>query len=269
MPKTIDELDELLRGHGYECKRELDVILSTQVPTSAYVSPTGDKFLSVCLTFDKCGDCVAVESLRAFDLRKTKHKEATLACLMTAAARTPLLRTSLDPADGEIRLRIDCTCGLNGARETDVLRAVALLPAFADAWFPEIAAAMTRGKYDPNAVAQMHVPKLRGRPAGAGKKRPAAPKKRAEEIGRKAGAGVNRLRVLLEFHQWLAAQPGTQPPSSTPGPADAAKDQADPILNPRIDAEGSRSLEPDKTTAPEFDQTDTDDKKEDRNGHDA
>ncbi|NCY03693.1 MAG: hypothetical protein EBX36_12505, partial [Planctomycetia bacterium] len=117
MQKTIDDLQTLLTGNGYHCKRLLDVIVATKVATTNYKNAAGEKNLEILLGFDTAADCVAVEIQHAFDLGKAAHREATLACLMAASARTPLLRPALDLADGEIRLRVDCTCGSDGARD--------------------------------------------------------------------------------------------------------------------------------------------------------
>jgi len=220
MPKTLDDIQTLLDSHGYACERKLDVIVATRVPTKVYKSPAGEDFLEIYLTLDKTGDCVAVESLRAFDIKNTEYKQEALSCLLIAAARTPLVRTSLDPADGCVSIRIDCTCGVNGARDSDVLRAVAILPAFVDSWGPEIATAIAKGKFDPNAVSQMHVPKLRGRSPSA--RHPRSPASKAAAISQKPGGGVNRLRALMEFHRWLGTQPDAMPdatPDSKPGSA--------------------------------------------------
>jgi hypothetical protein len=160
MPKTIEEIHALLTGHGYACERPLDMIVATTVTTKTYKNPSGQKELEILLTFDRANDCVAIEILHAFDLKKAAHREATLACLMTASARTPLLRPTLEP-EGDIRLRIDCTCGSEGAREEDVLKALALLPCFADAWHEQITLAMEKGRFDPNKVAHINLSRAR------------------------------------------------------------------------------------------------------------
>jgi hypothetical protein len=221
MPKTLDDIQTLLDSHGYACERKLDVIVATRVPTKVYKSPAGEDFLEIYLTLDKTGDCVAVESLRAFDIKNTEFKQEALSCLLIAAARTPLVRTSLDPADGCVSIRIDCTCGVNGARDTDVLRAIAILPAFVDLWGPEIASAITKGKFDPSKVTNINLSRIFGgsgaTPAAdcdAAAEAPAAasPKcerqsigslMRAAAISTKPGGHANRLKVLAEFRRWL------------------------------------------------------------------
>jgi hypothetical protein len=131
MLKNLEQVEGLLKTKGYTTTRPFGVIVTTTVITNTYTNTSGEKAIDIVITFDKVADCLAVEVIRAFDLRKTVHKEATLSCLLTATAQAPLLRTSLDPADGEIRLRIDCPCGARGARDGDLLRAVSLLPWFA------------------------------------------------------------------------------------------------------------------------------------------
>lgn len=220
MAKTIDDLQNLLTAHGYACQRMLDVIVATTVPTKTYKNPAGQNALEILLTIDQPNDCVAVEILKAFDLRSTEHKEATLRCLMTASARTPLLRPALEP-EGDIKLRIDCPCDADGARDLDVLRALALLPSFADAWYPQVDAAMQRGKFDASKVVHINLSRMTsGTTPGELPAQAPAPDVAAGEPGaadtdppdlrtvvkaaamsQKPGAHPNRLRVLFEFHR--------------------------------------------------------------------
>jgi hypothetical protein len=229
MPKTIDDLHALLTGNGYICERPLDMIVATTITTQVYKSPAGEKALEILLTFDNANACVAIEILHAFDLKKAAHREATLACLMTASARTPLLRPTLEP-EGDIRLRIDCTCGSEGARDEDVLRALLLLPCFADAWHEQITMAMEKGKFDANKVAYINLSQTRGlsrdlngdvgsqptpataEPAGlahppeAEGGANASDLMRAAAIAQKPGGHANRLQVLEAFRRWLDDQ---------------------------------------------------------------
>ena len=225
--------------HTRRGRRKLEELwadVATKVATKSYKNSAGEQNLEIYLAFDQANDCIAVEILHAFDLRKAAHKEATLACLMTASARTPLLRPALDPTDGEIRLRIDCTCGADGARDEDVLRALAILPSFADAWYEQITTAMEKGKFDPTQVATLNVARMsaapnpkatdadRAKPAASGTQpdtsptdasAPASPAAstaddvaaRVAALAQKPGAGHNRLRALLEFRKWLDAHP--------------------------------------------------------------
>ena len=233
MPKTIDDLHALLTGNGYTCERPLDMIVATTVTTKTYKNASGQTELEILLTFDNANDCVAIEILHAFDLKKAAHREATLACLMTASARTPLLRPTLEP-EGDIRLRIDCTCGSEGARDEDVLRALLLLPCFADAWHEQITMAMEKGKFDANKVAYINLSQTRGLRSSLGsdlngdvesQQPPAATEPaglahppeaeggvdaadlmRAAAISQKPGGHVNRLRVLDAFRRWRDSQ---------------------------------------------------------------
>jgi hypothetical protein len=215
MLRNLEQVEGLLKANGYTTTRLLDVIVATTVGTKTYTNDSGEKAIEIMITFDSGGDCLAVEVLRAFDLRKTVHKEATLACLLTATARAPLLRTSLDPADGEIRLRVDCPCSVHGARDGDLLKAVSLLPWFADNISPHISAAMEKGSFDPNQVGRFHYPKQRAvkqrpvkpsaKPAGNASPAPADPRARAEALSQRPGGSPGRLTTLRAFHQWLAS----------------------------------------------------------------
>jgi hypothetical protein len=240
MAKTLDDLQTLLTGHGYACEQMLDVILATRLETKTYKNPAGENTLEILLTFDKLNDCVAVEVLRAFDLKAAKHREATLACLMAASFRTPLLRPSLDPADGEIRLRVDCQCGDQGASDRHVLTALELLRSFVEAWHPQVDSAMHKGKFDPNKVAHINLSRIGlsqtnlsqtnasqtnasqvdAHPTStpdvaeqdAEADAPHGPSigslMRAAAISAKPGGHANRLKALAEFRRWLDQRGG-------------------------------------------------------------
>lgn len=236
MAKTIGDLQNLLIAQGYACEQMLDVIVGTRLPTKTYRNAAGEQALEILLSFDRPNDCVAVEITRAFDLRKAQHREATLACVLSAAARTPLLRPMLDPADGEIRLRVDCPCGPDGASDEQVLQAVHLLACAADAWYPEVTAAMQEGAFDANNVTRITLARLNqpgvqkpdvaaaedeqvaGDEHVAGdeqaadqpaRKKPARKKQgvretfRAAAISLRPGGQPNRLKVLFDFTKWL------------------------------------------------------------------
>ena len=222
MLRNLEQVEGLPKAICYTTTRLLDVIVATTVGTKTYTNNSGEKAVEIMITFDRGGDCLAVEVLRAFDLRKTVHKEATLACLLTATAKAPLLRASLDPADGEIRLRVDCPCSVHGARDGDLLKAVSLLPWFADNISPHISAAMEKGSFDPNQVGRFHYPKqraakrrtvpsgARAKPAGKASPAPADAaeadrRARAEALSKKPGGSPGRLTRLHAFHQWLAS----------------------------------------------------------------
>jgi hypothetical protein len=232
MAKTIEDLKQLLVSRGHECQEMFDALVVAELPTKTYKHPTGRSHLDLVLSFDRPNECVAVEILNAFQLAKTAFPEATLACLMTAAARAPLFRPSLDPDDGEIRLRVDCPCGADGASDEEVLRAVTLLTAVAENWYPQISAAMEEGDFDANEMTQITLARLgkpgladadqaaaggdqaaidaepdEGEPADgdrpAGKKPNVRDVFRAAAISNKPGAQPNRLKVLVDFKKWL------------------------------------------------------------------
>jgi hypothetical protein len=131
------------------------------VATKTYKNPSGENALEIYVTFDRPNRCVAVESLRAFDLRATAHKEATLACMLTATGRTPLLRPALEP-EGDIKIRIDCPCDAdgNGIHDERVLEAIVLLKGFVEAWHPQMTAAMKTGKFNANDVAHLNLSRM-------------------------------------------------------------------------------------------------------------
>lgn len=219
MPKTLDDLQALLTANGYACERMVDAIVTTSVATQHYMNPAGEKQLALCLTIDRANHCVVVEALHAFDLRQTAHRESTLACLMTATGQTPLVRPVLEP-EGDIRLRIDCTCVTHRAREQDVLQAVTLLPSFVDAWYEQITSAMETGRFDPSRPARITISRLptpAPPPADAAASAPAPTIESTEgraatlesfleatSLSLKPGGQPNRLRTLFAFQKWLA-----------------------------------------------------------------
>lgn len=178
MTRTLDELESLLKEKGYPCRRIFDLCVMTELPTKAYTNAKGAHSIEVHLAFDTKHGCLTLDTPWAFDSRKASHKEAMLACLLSASAKSPLVKTQLDPADGEVRLRVDCCCGSDGVEPENVIRMLSLIPEFADRWYPHIKNAMEKGTFDP---------------AG---KRPTEEEERLESIARRAG-GVNRLKALL------------------------------------------------------------------------
>ena len=138
------------------------------------------KSIDVQIAIDEQHGCLTMDTPWAFDSRQAEHKEAMLACLLAASGRSPMVKTQLDPADGEVRLRVDCRIGAAGVDGDDVCTLLSLLPAFADRWYPHIKSAMEKGSFDP----------------GGGQ--PAESSRRLEAIARRAG-GVNRLAALLRM----------------------------------------------------------------------
>jgi len=181
MAKTMDELEAVLTAKGYSCRRIYDQALTTRIPTSAYRNLAGDRSIDVQFSFDQRHGCLTVDTPWAFDTRKALHKEAMMACLLSASGQMPLVKAQLDPGEGEVRLRVDCRCGSEGVAADDILKVVSLIPEFADRWYPHIMTAMEDGVFDP-----------------AGRSGPSDADGRLESLARRAG-GVNRLRTLL----WL------------------------------------------------------------------
>jgi len=213
MAKTLDDLQNLLTRQGYACELLLDTIVATRVQTKTYKNPSGEHALEIYVTFDRPNRCVAVESLHAFDLRAADHKEAALACLLAASGRTPLLRPALEP-EGDIKIRIDCPCDDDGARDERVLEALAVLTGFVEAWHPQVAAAMKTGKFNADDVAHINLSRIPLHQPDQPANGPSIGAViRAAAISTKPGALPNRLAVLAEFRKWLDQQgrtPGTQ-----------------------------------------------------------
>lgn len=179
MAKTLDDLEKLLTARGYPCKRIFDLCLLTQVPTKAYTSlRTGTKSIEVQLAFDDRNRCLTIDTPWAFDCRKAAHKEAMLACLLAASGKSPLVKTQLDPEQGEVRLRVDCRLGADGVDGDDVIQMLGLIPAFADRWYPHIKDAMEKGFFD-----------------AAGSQRSPHDEK-LESVAKRCG-GINRIEALL------------------------------------------------------------------------
>ena len=180
MAKTLEELQAILTAQGYECRKISDICLRTKIATKAYTNAEGHKSIAVLLAFDHANECLTIDTPWAFDSKQAAHKEAMLACLLSASAKSPLVKTQLDPADGEVRLRVDCCCGSEGVPSDNVLKMLSLIPEFADRWYPHIRNAMEKGTFDP-----------------AGRKLSDA-EERLAAIAQRAG-GINRLKTLL----WL------------------------------------------------------------------
>lgn len=180
MASTLDDLEKVLTSRGYPARKILDRHVLTRVPTTAYVNAAGVRTIDVQLAFDRENGCLTIDTPWAFDSRLAAHKEAMLACLLAASAKSPLVKTQLDPDDGEVRLRVDCRCGSDGVADDDVVQMLSLLPSFADRWYPQIKSAMEKGSFDP---------------AGG---LPSARAAKLESIAKRAG-GVNRLAALLRM----------------------------------------------------------------------
>jgi len=182
MAKTLAELKAVLEDKGYACRRIFDLCVLTEIPTRAYTNAKGGKSIEVQLAFDEKNCCLTIDAPWAFDSKQAAHKEAMLTCLLSASAKSPLVKTQLDPTAGEVRLRVDCCCGREGVEANDVVRMLSLIPEFADRWYPHIKNAMEKGFFDPTG--------------GGGPTAPA--ESRLGSIARRAG-GINRLEALLRM----------------------------------------------------------------------
>lgn len=190
MPNSLDDLERFLKGHGYPCSRLRGTILATHLPTSSYRNNAGGRSIEVHLSLEAEAGCLVIDAPQAFDLGKSPHKEATLACLNAASAQTPLVKAHLDPANGDVRFRVDCMLVGNDLDEQGLIRALSLIPKAADRWHPEIRSAMEKGCFSQN------VPK--NSPGDAD----------FLSLARRAG-GVNRLAALLRMNQGRRADPNS------------------------------------------------------------
>ena len=185
MAKSLDEIALILKAHGYPCRREAEACVKTEIPTRAYKNVAGARSITVHLAFDEANGCLTVDAPWAFDSNKAAHKEAMYACLMAASAETPLVKTQLHPADGEVRLRVDHFAGREGVPAEGVLRSLSLIPVFADRWYPLVRDAMEKGRFD-----QSKLTKAEAATSGDG------PRERLAAGIARAG-GINRVRALL------------------------------------------------------------------------
>jgi hypothetical protein len=194
MKPKLEDLERLLTGRGFECCRLGEAMLTASIPTRSYTNLQGKQRMDIWIRMDEEHNCLVMESQWAFDTKQTVHKEAMLACLMGAAFRTPLIRTQHDPRDGEVRLRIDSLVGDGGISTDSMIRMIEAIPAFADAWYPQIKNAMVKGSFDLD------------RPPPAATERD----QRLEQIATRAG-GINRLRALLAIRERPQSRPGDGP----------------------------------------------------------
>ena len=114
MAPTMAELEQLLTGRGFNCRRMGEDVLSIHIPTKAYRNTKGKRHIDVCVRFDNQHNCLVMESHWAFDTSKTAHKQAVLDCVLGAASLTPLIRPQHDPQQGEVKLRVDSLVGNEG-----------------------------------------------------------------------------------------------------------------------------------------------------------
>lgn len=201
MAKTLAEVHDTLKGHGYTCTKVKGELLVVPIPTNRYRSPSGRKSAELFMRFNDEGKrnaCLTVEIPWAFDAKKAVRKEMFYECLLEAAASTPLVKSQVNPNDGEVRFRIDCSCGRRGLRQDDLFRAIQVLASFADDWYARIVNVMNHGE-------PLKVDGKKKSKKAAKSQEPGQPPPEAESIARRAG-GVNRLKVLFEFQKRLAEE---------------------------------------------------------------
>ena len=202
MAKTIEDVEQLLTARGYACRRVGERHVWTELPTGAYVNRSGKNAIDVQIAIDEQNDCLTMDTPWAFDSRQAEHKEAMLACLLAASGQSPMVKTQLDPADGEVRLRVDCRLGAAGVDGDDVCTLLSLLPAFADRWYPQIKSAMEKGSFLEKA----------GSDGVAAAPRPPATADALPAMVRRCG-GINRIEALLRA-QKRHRPPTTDDPST-------------------------------------------------------
>jgi len=195
MAFTLDEVEKVVRGRGIECHRlGRGPQLATLIPTKAYKDAKGEHRIAVFIWMDETNSCLVMNAPWAFDSRDSRHKEALLACLLGASCRSAFVRPQVDPADGEVRLRIDSALGKEGLPPETVVRMLEAITAFADAWYPQIKSAMEKGSYDLE------------------KSLPSSPVKSFQILTRRVGS-INRLRALLRWQQQRNPPPAGEDPS--------------------------------------------------------
>lgn len=194
-PLSLDEIERCLRAHGYPCRTIAGETVATEFPTEEYVNRDGGRSLLVHVSLAEAGGMLVIDAPAAFDLDRSPHREAALACLQAASARTAIVKVHLDPVHGDIRFRADCLIGEQGLAAADMLRLFALVATAADRWHPEIRAALDEG-----AVT-------------AGPCPVAVEKQKLRSLARRAG-GVNRLEALFRIQEQRRPEQGAEPPSS-------------------------------------------------------
>lgn len=190
---TIIRLEALLAERGYTTRRLDATALVVPVKTESYKNLAGLRAAMICLHVNSPEHCLQLALPWAFDATRAVEKVAVHHFLFEATRAVPLVKALLDPNDGEVRLRVDLTLGPDGVRDDDVLRAIQLLRTCVEQWHQPIAAVMESGSHDgppPTVVQAMST------------------SERLEGIARRAG-GVNRLRVLFEFHKRLESERNT------------------------------------------------------------
>jgi len=191
--QTIARLEVLLAERGYATRRLDATALVVPVKTESYKSLGGLQAAMICLHVNSEDRCLELALPWAFDATGAVQKDAVHHFLFEAMRAVPLVKALLDPNDGEVRLRVALPLGPDGVRDDDVLRGIQLLRTCVERWHQPITAVIESGTLDepPPTVRQA-----------------VSTSERLEGIARRAG-GVNRLRVLLQFHRRLESERNT------------------------------------------------------------
>ena len=182
MPKSLNDLERFLTGHGYTCRRVRESLLAAELPTTAYTNGEGGRSIKVHLSLDAEHGMLVIDTPGAFTLGEPDHREATLNCLNAAAAKPAFVKPHLDPLAGDVRFRVDCVLGKEGLDTESVLRMLSLIPQTADRWYAPIKTAVEQGSFEPGE----HATPLEDA--------------RLRSLARRAG-GINRVAALLRMNR--------------------------------------------------------------------
>jgi len=192
VPKSLNDLERFLTGRGYPCRRVRESLLAAELPTTAYTNGDGGHSIKVHLSLDPEHGMLVIDTPGAFTLGKPDHKEATLACLNAAAAKTAFVRPHLDPNVGDVRFRVDCVLGKEGLDDESLLRMLSLIPQTADRWYAPIKTAVEQGSFEPGEdAAPLEEARLRS-------------------LARRGG-GINRVAALLRMNRRDNPERGADP----------------------------------------------------------
>jgi len=180
VPKSLNDLERFLTGRGYACRRIRPALLAAELPTAAYTNGAGGRSITVHLSLDPDGGLLVIDTPGAFVIGEAEHRDATLACLNAAAAKTAFVKPHLDPDAGDVRFRVDCVLGKEGVDDESLLRMLSLIPETADRWYAPIKTAVEQGSL-----------KL-------GKEPPPSDDARLRSLARRAG-GTNRIAALVRI----------------------------------------------------------------------
>jgi hypothetical protein len=180
--KSLNDLEKFLTGRGYACRRVRETMLTAELPTAAYTNGDGGRTIKVHLSLDPEHGMLVIDTPGAFVLGEAEHRDATLACLNAAAAKTAFVKPHLDPNAGDVRFRVDCVLGNEGLDDESLLRMLALIPQTADRWYAPIKSAVERGSFE--------IPE----------DSPVSEEARLRSLARRAG-GINRIAALVRINR--------------------------------------------------------------------